>query len=346
MKVSTLAALLSTLLVGTALRLYDIGFQCYWTEELHTIQLVGSSISHIISRSMLYDFTPPTYYLIVKAVSFFVETPEASRYTSAAFGIALILAMYYVGKEMYSELSGLYCAGITAVLFPLVYYSRFGRTYELVILVFAIAFLYYIRIKNGEHSNTTIIAFAIAAGACMWVHLFAIVPIALMTLDVYITTKKRGSLYSVVIASPLVISMYSILRSRGTDVVDYGMHSTSMVILTPYEFFGLLWPFFIPSALAGMIVSDINYKKELAIIVGVTIIFGIICSFFTPMFVRYYLMLVIIPIMFASVLLAKISDKMFTEEQGTHVAILFMLIILVIQYPTFFLHYTSQKYVC
>lgn len=346
-KQTSVIPLAFAVVIGTFLRLYNIGFQCLWLEESYTLKMIREPVLDLVFKSVLYDFNPPGFYLVAVVSSWiFGITDMAIRYPSFIFGVALIIVMYYLGKEFCSETTGLYSAGIIAVLYPLVYYSQYGRAYSMLMLAFAIAFLYYIKIKNGDLSNRTTIAFAIASGACLWVHLFAGVPLLLMWLDVLVTTRNKLLLATAAIASPLALSFLSVIQHRGNAVATYGDSPRVLLFLTLPEFFGNLTAFILVPAGICLYLWDIKYKKELMAILFVTVAAGIAASVFTPVFPRYYLTVVLIPILLASVPLAKLSDRMIPEKVAMLAFMLLVAVFAFIQYPDFLVHYTVQKYVC
>jgi len=89
------------------------------TEEEYTLNIVKLPIMGIITN---FDYTPPVYNLLAHfSYLLFNGYDVAIRYPAVLCGILLIPAMYYLGKEYHSELVGLYCAGITAILVPMIY---------------------------------------------------------------------------------------------------------------------------------------------------------------------------------------------------------------------------------
>lgn len=347
MKITSLVSLVFAVVVGAFFRLYNIGFQCFWTEEEYTLKLIKEPVLEIISHSILQDFNPPTFYLVALLSSLVSGSVDvAIRYPSAICGILLIIVMYYLGKEIYSETAGLYSAGITVAIYPLIYYSQFGRSYAMLFLAFAIAVLYYVKVKNGDLSDKTVFAFAIASGACVWVHLFVIIPIALMVLDVLATTRNKRFLLSVVIASPLVLSFLSMIPGRGTQTINYGDTIFVLFRETPFEFFGNLFAYIVVLAGFGFYYWGIPHKRELLAITIVTVITGLIASVFTPVFPRYYAMVSLILIVFAAIPIAEASDRFLPEKMAVAAFMVFVAGLLLVQYPDFIVMYTMQKYPC
>ena len=198
-------ALIFFIITGSILRIFNIGFQCLWTEEQYTLQMSRLPAFDIISTSLTSDVNPPVFYLLSHlsmVFSGFVEI--AIRYPSIITGILAIPAMYLLGKTMKDEITGLFCAGLTAYLFPLVYYSQFGRAYAASFLIFVITLILFIKIRRGDQQAHLPVFFGILAALNVWTHLYSIIPVSLLILDLIITKKEiKPAIISGILCLPL-----------------------------------------------------------------------------------------------------------------------------------------------
>ncbi len=311
---------------GIFLRVYHLGFQCLWTEELYTQSMVQLPIVDIIIKSITTDFTPPLYYI----ASHFIEP----RIVSAVCGILTIVVMYFVGREYKDDITGLYCAGITALLFPLVYYSQFGRSYGMSILIFSVALLFYN--KRGYDG-----LFIIFASLAIWVHLFNAIPIAFMLLF-----SERMNLKSIVcipiLTSPLLIPIYNAITTRTSAIANFGMTLSELLYMTPIELFGSLY---IPATLL-ILYSCLNKKYTRLILIAIsTISFGILVSLYIPFFPRYFIVVDMIFILIISSVLSDFTQKQYAGLQ--YLIVIFILILIAsFQHHEFIIHYFTQQYSC
>jgi len=326
MKPESKLILFFILCFGIFLRLYHLDFQCLWTEELYTQSMVQLPVIDIVIKSITSDFTPPLYYL----VAHFVEP----RVVSVACGVLTIVIMYFVGREYKDDITGLYCAGITAFLFPLVYYSQFGRSYGMSILIFSIALLFY-------NKNKYDYPFVIFAALAIWVHLFKAIPIAFMVLYSE-QMNSKSIVYIPILTSPLLIPIYNAITARTSAIANFGMTLSELLYMTPIELFGSLY---IP-AIVLILYSCLNKKYTRLILIAIsTISFGVLVSFYIPFFPRYF---IVVDTIFILVISSVLSD--FTQKQYNGLQYLIVIFILILmasfQHHEFIIHYFTQQYAC
>jgi mannosyltransferase len=338
-------------LTGAFLRLYQLGFHCYWTEEAYTGSMVQKTFAGIVISSITTDVNPPLYYLAAHlSMIVFGFTAVAIRYPSAFFGVLLIPAMYVLGREYRDEITGLFCAGITAVLYPMVYYSQYGRAYEMSWFFFVLTLILYIRIRDGKNRHKNMLVFGILAAITLWTQLFTLIPIGLMIIDLVLSyrLKMAGSvLITGILCSPLVIIPMTLLQTRivSESGVDFGDPIAYQIITTPQEFFSLAFPVIIPLITIGWIWDNQKIKNRLMVLALATLVIGIACSFVTPMFPRYYTTAAFIFILFASVACTKIVNAVAVKPYQVVLIILAIIALLVyIEYPAYLLYYFNQKF--
>ena len=269
MKPQSIIALTILTLCGALLRLYKLDFQCLWTEEQFTLMMAKMPTIEILTT---FDFNPPIYYLCAHFVWLLTGDPYSIRYPAVICGILLIPCMYYLGRVYKDELTGLYCAAFTTILFPLIYYAQYGRAYEMSVLCFCVALILYIRIKRGESLE---IWFAIVAALNIWIHLFAIIPIGLMIIDLLLDNiRNKKWVVGIVGLSilPFITVFLEILKSRSTSVVRYGADAIQMIVLTPLELFNSLFLNILFLSGVGLWIGQDKLKSNLAGIAIITIV--------------------------------------------------------------------------
>jgi mannosyltransferase len=326
MKPESKLILFSVICFGVFLRVYQLDFQCLWTEELYTQSMVQLPAVDIIIKSITSDFTPPLYYL----AAHFLEP----RIVSVICGVLTIVVMYFVGTEYKDDITGLYCAGATAFLFPFIYYSQFGRSYSMSILVFAITLLFYNREKLGY-------LFVIFASLSIWVHLFNVIPVAFMLL--YSEHMNKKLMVGIpVLTSPLIIPLYNAVVNRTSAIANFGMTLSDILYVTPIELFGSLY---VPATIL-VLYSCLNKIYTRLILIAIsTISLGIVVSLYIPFFPRYFLVVDMIFILIISRVLSDFTRNQYRWLQYL-IVILVMIFIASFQHQDFVLHYFTQQYSC
>lgn len=343
--------------IGSALRLYSVGFQCLWTEEGYTAGMLQGSWSNIVSSAFGYDFNIPLFHLVSKAILLLAGTGDlTARYISVVFGILLIPAMYFLGREYRDHAAGICAAGITAVLYPLVYYSQFGRAYAMAYFFFAIAATFYAKMKNGNNHADVVSAFFVSAALCVWTHIFMIIPVGLMMLDILFAGRTMRGLLAItakdiaaiIITIPIAVILISVISNRtASSGFSYGMTLQELPFMMSWEFFGSLFPFMLPVTVLGALVDKSPLRNRFVTIAVVTVAAGIAASVVTPYFPRYSMAAALIAILLLASLASKIYEGLKIPAVAKQVVFWFIIaLMLAMQYWDFVGQYTIQKMVC
>ena len=314
-------------------RFYNLHFQCIWTEEQYTAQMSARTISEIIQYSITTDFTPPIYYLLAH-----VADP---RVVSAVAGVLLIPVMYYCGMKYRNEQVGLISAAFTTISQPLIYYSQFGRAYSLALLLFAVTLYFYLDLRKSKDALPSGMLYLFIATATIYVHLYAAIPIIVMTLLLDRKFESYIILGIGMLISPLAAIVANAFYTRTNAVASYGLNWWQLLYITPLEFFSGAWIPCLYLAITGFWNSP--EAKDLFLISIVTIAVAVVASFFTPMFARYYLFVLII----ATIIISAEIDRLIEKSQfKTLIVFTILTAIVFLQFNELSAHYYIQKYTC
>jgi uncharacterized membrane protein len=324
-----------------------IGFQCVWLEEIYTVNLVQKSFNDIWFEVMKGEFTSPLFYWIEHAIGLVLGYDAiAMRLFPAICGILCIILMFYLGREYLNEEVGLWCAGIVAVLFPLVYYSQYARVYTLSFVFFIIYLIYYIRIYRGDTSRKNLLIFGVFGGLNVWAHMFAIIPVTLLGLDLLISKRIWISIGVFFISlCPLIQMPITLFTQRVGGVLGYGMSVYEMIVLTPMEFYNYCAAIIAYLSLRSFLDEGDLMITKMMIISLITIGIGICLAPFTPSFPRYYLTVSFIITLFAGLGLYRFIEK-YKDWQKVSFMVGVITVLLILQSSAFYTYFHFQKYVC
>ncbi|HNV70643.1 MAG TPA: glycosyltransferase family 39 protein, partial [Candidatus Ozemobacteraceae bacterium] len=120
------------LLVSLVLRLYRIGEESLWLDEIETVRLVQLPFGEMMNYIVHADSHPPLYSLLLHLWVRIAGTSEtAVRFWSAIFGCLSVWATYLTGTVIFNRRTGL-IAGLLLAIAPFhVYYSQEARMYAL-----------------------------------------------------------------------------------------------------------------------------------------------------------------------------------------------------------------------
>ena len=119
---------------GAALRLYGLGEQSLWSDEIASVFLAGSSLPESLARVQL-DVHPPLYFYLLSLWSAAFGTSEiALRLPSALAGTLAIALVFRVGSRLFGSRAGLAAAVLMALSTVEIYYSQEVRSYAFLVL--------------------------------------------------------------------------------------------------------------------------------------------------------------------------------------------------------------------
>ncbi len=141
------------LLLTLALRVYDLGAESYWIDEMSTV--IESQQSDIeILTSGRFD-QPPAFYLPFNLwVQIFGTSEAYTRLFSSLLGFGCVVVLYFIGRELFGEKVGILGAFLMAISGFQIYYSQIARYYsffEFMTLCSYLFFIIFLRSKKVVH---------------------------------------------------------------------------------------------------------------------------------------------------------------------------------------------------
>jgi len=186
--------LLLIVVFGTFLRFYKIDFQSIWLDEIcsYIESDPQKKFLDIYSFVKAYDPHPPFYYFSLHVVfQIFGYTTFVMRAFSAILGIAGIISIYYLGKELINKRGGLIVAALTSVNHFHLFYSQEGRMYTLLFLTSTLSFYFLIKfIKKPSVRNS--VFYTIFATLLIYSHFFALFVLVSQYLILFYFLIKSG----------------------------------------------------------------------------------------------------------------------------------------------------------
>jgi len=248
------------------------------------------------------DVNPPIYYLVAHyslIVFGFLNNPlVAIRIPSAIAGILTVPVMYFLSKELWPDFAGreqfaYLCTAITIIASQLVFYSDFGRSYALAVLLFSLCIYYFVRTwnKSGEWY-----LFALFGILSVYTHLYTAIPFGFMVLFLLLNNypfRRMAGIKTVLASSipfiPLLLYIPYMLGTRSSAEVTYGLTLIQMGYMVPLELFSFAAPIFIPAIILWLWYYHDSMDILLCKIGILTFCTGLVLSFFTPIIAHYFL---------------------------------------------------------
>lgn len=146
-----LAAIGLVVVIGAVLRFHNLGGQSLWADEAASWYQSKDSLLDLIVRTA-HDNYPPLHNLVLFAsIKLLGDSEWSLRLPSAIFGVANIIALYWLGTMTVGRNAGLMGAVLLAFSPFHLYYSQEGRMYSLLALAatfYAATCYYYVRVPS------------------------------------------------------------------------------------------------------------------------------------------------------------------------------------------------------
>ncbi|MCW8132967.1 MAG: glycosyltransferase family 39 protein, partial [Planctomycetota bacterium] len=131
-------ALAALTALGAALRLYGLGRDSFWMDELIRVTEARMDTFEHLREFLRGDVHPPGYVMLLHAINrWFGQDEWHFRLPSALAGIAAIPVVFLLGRRLYSHREGLAAAAFTAVLWCPISYSQEAAPYMILVLITA-----------------------------------------------------------------------------------------------------------------------------------------------------------------------------------------------------------------
>jgi 4-amino-4-deoxy-L-arabinose transferase-like glycosyltransferase len=170
--------LASMMVLGFALRLFNLDATGLWMDELHSV--IGSDPGKTVSQVIEYckQDQPPLFFLMLHGwFKIFPYEDFSGQALVAITGSLGIIAIYFAGKEWKNINVGLIAAFLATINYFHVDASRQIRFYPLVFLLSTLSFLFFLRIFK-RRKTTDFILYAIFTSALLNTHYFGLVVFA------------------------------------------------------------------------------------------------------------------------------------------------------------------------
>jgi 4-amino-4-deoxy-L-arabinose transferase-like glycosyltransferase len=127
------------ILLGAALRFYQLGRDSLWLDEIVTQQITQHNVRQMLNLVGHYDDHPPLFYLIEYQNRLMGFSDFAARLPSAIAGILTIPVVIVLARRLWGAPIGL-MAGLLLALWPThLHFSQEARQYALLMLFISIA---------------------------------------------------------------------------------------------------------------------------------------------------------------------------------------------------------------
>ena len=168
--------LLVILALASFLRIFGLGSEGLWFDEINTVLISEKGLVSIIQACNNIDTHPPLYYVILHFwMALFGRSDAVLQSLSAFFGIISVLLIYRLGYELFDRNTGLVASFLLAISYLAVVQSQEVRMYSLLLLLSILSFLFYVRIlKADKRTRTYLICYSLSNILLCYTHIYGL----------------------------------------------------------------------------------------------------------------------------------------------------------------------------
>jgi 4-amino-4-deoxy-L-arabinose transferase-like glycosyltransferase len=192
------------LLLGTALRLYRLGHQSLWNDEVWSVLISNSSVIEILTVSFWRDTHQPLYYLILNFFMSFGKSEAILRLPSLIFGVMSIGFFYLILRNWLGEKYGYLGAFLLAISPFHIWYSQETRPYA-TLLFFGLLSIFFLQKLIKYRTNRFRAGFIISAATTYFTHSIALPFFLFIALYVFFCRSKQEWKYWIVTFGGIVL---------------------------------------------------------------------------------------------------------------------------------------------
>ncbi len=170
-----MVALLVIFLVGLTLRIYGLGSESLWWDEVYAISTMARPGPLEIIRLSSTDNNPPLFYLILHYWMLFTgDSAFSVRLPSAIAGALAVPVMYGIGRLLFDRGAGLLAALILALSAYNVRYVQEARGYSLMVLLTLLSFYFFVKLVKDGSSRYTSVGYVVCTALLIYAHFYGV----------------------------------------------------------------------------------------------------------------------------------------------------------------------------
>ncbi len=184
------------LILGIALRIYDLDGESIWYDEGDSVYLARMTPFQVIMNPSSHDHPPLYYFLMHRWIKAFGDSVFSMRLPSAIFGILSIFMIYAVGRSIFDEKVSLLSAAILALSPFHIHYSQELRMYTIVTFLALVSMYFFLRLIKRSSFRDSVV-YIISTVLLLYTHyssFFIILIQNIYFIIMYFSLKERGGI--------------------------------------------------------------------------------------------------------------------------------------------------------
>jgi uncharacterized membrane protein len=190
--------ILLIILIGLIVRLYNLGEESFWFDEVYSIDMARRSLVGIVKAIINEsDNNPPLFYMIMHYwVKLFGISEFSFRLPSTIISSFSVLIIYKLGKLLFNRNIGLFAALLLAISVLNISYAQEARAYSLMVFLALLSLYFFFQlIAIGKRSYT--LGYIVTSILLIYTHYYGLFLIAALNtyyFIILIINRKVGEL--------------------------------------------------------------------------------------------------------------------------------------------------------
>ena len=189
-----LVASLTIFALALAFRLYGLGSESLWWDEVYAISTMAHPGPQEIIRLSSTDNNPPLFYLILHYWMLLAgDSAFAVRLPSAIAGALAVPVMYGIGRLLFDRSAGLLAALILALSAYNIRYAQEARAYGLMVFLTLLSFYFFAKLVKDGRTRYATVGYVACTVLLVYTHFYAVFFVAAQVLYLLVSRENlRG----------------------------------------------------------------------------------------------------------------------------------------------------------
>lgn len=346
-KKAAITLLIAIVILATLLRLYSISTESYWLDEAISIRQAQHDDLEDTLERVKNDIHLPFYITILHFwVKLFGIGEFASRSLSLIFGVAGILALFFLARRLFGDKTALIASALMAFSPIMIYYSQEARLYTLFVLLSILSFDMFVKYLREPKAKNMILYLCVTL-PLIYTHIFGFLVLASQNIVIFLHSRLNiKKIWRWILSQALLVAMFipwmpiflrQMTSKNNTVWIPYpGIY---LVLESLVDLIGNIFIAIIFFILSGFFISELkNMKNEemerlLILLSWIIIPFVLVLSYsyaFSPIYHTRYMLFTLPALFMLFAWVIQSFCKRFTQKTGRYVfmAIMALLVIL------------------
>ncbi|MGB0911015.1 MAG: glycosyltransferase family 39 protein, partial [Nitrospirales bacterium] len=161
-------------IIGTGLRIYRLGYQSLWYDEILTVFSSHGPLAHVLFQTEFKTNILPFYYLVTHAFMALGNQEYFVRIPAVIFGALTIPLLYYSVRQWFDSQVALWSSVLLALSPFHIFYSQEARPYTMFVFLCLLTFyLLQLSLENKD-SRLLKLGVAVVGASTFYCHITAI----------------------------------------------------------------------------------------------------------------------------------------------------------------------------